>query len=206
MTKFLDFISSHFDFKLYKSTIFPILAALAVIPCVKYLPEHFGYENDVLENLQLVALGIGFFLAIFSKTSKKFFYFAALVLFLLFARELNYGRTIFFAVPGEVNTYYSWKQIKYGWLVNPIIGLYIVAGGLYFFISKAFVELWNIIKKVKFPVWNILLLILGMVLGEYAEKATENFVFEESAELLFYISLTVIIWLYGYNKNFRCEE
>ena len=63
--------------------------------------------------------------------------------------------------------------------------------------------MWNIIKNVKFPVWNFILLFIGMGLGEYAEKATENFVFEEISELLFYVALVGIIWLYGYNERFK---
>ena len=205
MTKFLDFINSHLDFKLYKPLIFPILAALAIIPCVKYLPEHYGYENGVIENIQMAVLAVGFLLAVFSKVNKKFFYFGALVIILLVAREINYGRTIFFPIPGVENAYYPWSEIKYGWLVNPLIWVYIAGGLLYFILSKAYIELFNIIKKVKFPVWNLIFLFMGVILGEYAEKATNNYVFEEISELLFYVSLVVLIWLYGYNKNFRSE-
>lgn len=204
MEKIKNFICNHFDFRVYPVTIFVILAALAVVPSVKFLPETWGYENGVLENLQMLTLGIGLFLAIFAKANKKFFYFAALIIVLLIAREINYGRTIFFPIPGEVNAYYSWKDIKYGWLVNPLVGLYITCTALYFIISKAYSQMWNIIKDIKFPVWNFMLLFIGMGLGEYAEKATENFVFEEISELLFYVALTSIIWLYGHNKSFKC--
>lgn len=203
MEKVKNFIKNHFDFRIYPVTILAILTALAVTPCVKILPETWGYENGILENLQMVTLGIGLFLAISAKTNKKFFYFAGLIIFLLIAREVNYGRTLFFPIPGEVNAYYSWKEIKYGWLVNPIVGLYITGTVLYFIISKVYSQMWNIIKNVKFPVWNFVLLFVGMGLGEYAEKATENFVFEEISELLFYVALVGIIWLYGFNERFK---
>ena len=68
--------------------------------------------------------------------------------------------------------------------------------------NKVYLTLWNIIRKVKFPVWNVLLLIVGMSVGMYAEKALENMVLEEITELLFYVSLAGIIYLYGFNKNF----
>ena len=203
MEKVKNFIKKHFDFGIYPVTILAVLTALAVIPCVKILPETWGYENGILENLQMITLAIGLFLAIFAKANKKLFYFVGLVIFLLIAREVNYGRTLFFPIPGEVNAYYSWKEIKYGWLVNPIVGLYITGTALYFVISKAYKDMWNIIKNVKFPVWNFILLFIGMGLGEYAEKATENFVFEEIAELLFYVALVGIIWLYGFNERFK---
>ena len=49
-------------------------------------------------------------------------------------------------------------------------------------------------------------MITGMGLGLYAEKVMENFVFEEISELLFYVSLVGIIYLYAYNKNFEISE
>ena len=117
-------------------------------------------------------------------------------------REINCGRTLFFAVPNKVNTFYSWKEIKYGYLAHPLYGLYITGVGLYFFINKLFIDMWEIIKKIKFPVWNFVLLIIGISVGMYAEKCLENAILEELGELLFYVSLMSIIWLYGFNKKF----
>lgn len=201
-----EFINKHFDFKIYPVTILAILAALAIVPCVKFLPTEYGYENGVLENIQMVFLLIAFVLAVTSKVRKHFFYFAALVITLISLREINYGRTLFFPIPGEVNAYYSWKEIKYGWLVNPLIGVYMAGSAIYFIWKKVYLDIWQIIKEVRFPVWNFFLMFLGMGLGMYAEKATENFVFEEITELLFYVALTGIIWLYTRNKNFISEE
>ena len=64
----------------------------------------------------------------------------------------------------------------------------------------------KIVKNVKFPFWNVLLLIVGMSLGMHAEKCLHNMVFEEITELLFYASLMGIIWLYGFNKDFQIED
>ena len=199
----LDFIKKHFDFKIYPVTWLAILSALIIVPGLMYFPEEFGYENGVLENIQMVFLFVGLFLAFNAKIHKKFFIFAGLVITILMLREINCGRTLFFAIPDTVNQFYSWKEIKYGYLAHPIYGLYITCVGLYFFINKLFVDMWNIIKKTKFPVWNFVLLIIGMSVGMYAEKCLENFVLEELGELLFYVSLMSIIWLYGFNKNFQ---
>lgn len=206
MTNIKNFINKHFDFRFYPMTILAILVALMVIPCIKFLPEQYGYENGLLENIQMITLFVAFILAVTSKFRKKFFYFVALVIILIALREVNYGRTLFFPILGEVNAYYSWKDIKYGWLVNPLIGLYITGSVLYFIWNKVFIDLWQIIKNIKFPVWNVILMLAGMGLGMYAEKVTENFVFEEIAELLFYVSLTGIIWLYSRNKNFVSDR
>lgn len=203
MNNIKKFIDSHFDFRVYSVTIIAIISLLAIMPCVKFLPETFGYENGFIENIQMITLLVGFILCIISKARKKFFYFVALIILLLAAREVNYGRTLFFPIPGEVNAYYSWKEIRYGWLVNPLVGLYISGTALYFIISKAYSQIPDIIKNIKLPVWNFILLFVGMGLGEYAEKATENYVFEEISELLFYVALVGIIWLYGFNERYK---
>lgn len=200
-----EFIRNHFNFKIYPVTWIAILSALIIAPGIMYFPKEFGYENGILENIQMVFLFLSLFLAFKAKTNKKFFVFVGLVITILMLREINCGRTLFFPVPGEVNHFYSWKDIKYGWLAHPLFGLYIGCVGLYFFINKIFVDMWNIIKNIKFPVWNFILLIAGMIVGMYAEKCLENAILEELGELLFYISLTGIIWLYGFNKKFQQE-
>ena len=219
LEKIKNFISAHLDFKVYPVTWIAIVNALLIVPCIMYLPERFGYENGLLENLQLVALLIGFILCLaypkFSKSENneethtsmvKFFRFAALVIIILFLREINCGRTIFFPVPGEVNTFYGWKDIKYGWLAHPLYGLYMAYVAFYFLFNKLFITLWDIVKNIKFPVWNVLLMLVGMIWGTLGEEVFHNMVMEEITELLFYVSLTGIIYLYAYHKNFRLKN
>ena len=69
--------------------------------------------------------------------------------------------------------------------------------GIYFLKNKLFIKLWEMIKNTKLPIWDIALMLLGMVLGIYAEECAHNFVFEEITELLFYTALVGIIWLYS---------
>lgn len=206
LEKFKNFIAAHFCLKIYPCTWIAVLAALAIVPCVMFAPESFGYENGLLENMQMLTLLIAFILAIKAKVNKKFFYFAAMVVLLLAAREVNYGRTIFFPIPGTVNEYYTWKEIKYGWTAHWFVGAYMAYIGIYFLWNKVFITFWDIIRKIKFPVWNVLLLLTGMSLAMYAEKAAHNFIFEEITELLFYVALTGIIYLYGYKKEFQLEQ
>ena len=59
------------------------------------------------------------------------------------------------------------------------------------------------LKNIKLPVWNILLMLYGMLLGVIAESVFANTLFEESAELLFYLSLTGIIYLYVFDKDYN---
>ena len=197
------FIEMHLNFNVSSVIWIAIIAALAIAPCVMFLPESCGFENGLLENLQLGVLILGFFIALRAKENKKFFYFVAMVIAILAIREVNCFRTIFFAIPGKINEFYTWDQIKFGWLYHPIYGLFIAYTGLYFVINKLYLKVWEILKNIKLPVWNILLMLLGIILGVYAENVPVDCIFEESAELLFYVSLVGIIYLYVFDKNYR---
>ncbi len=218
--KLMMFASKHLDFKIYGVTWIAILNTILIAPCILYLPKKYGNENGILENLQLIVLLCGFILCLSYKKIKskqnqdneitsvdksmvKFFKFAALVIVILFLREINCGRTIFFPIPGEVNAFYGWKDLKYGWLAHPLYGLYMAYVGIYFLINKLFLTLWDIIKNIKFPVWNIVLMIVGIIGGILGEEVYHNMVMEEITELLFYVSLVSIIYLYACNNNFQ---
>ena len=205
MSKLLNFINTHLDFKIYGVTIPAFLIGIAAIPMVMYIDPYskIAYENGLLENIQMAVLFAGCWFAMKSKTDKKFFYFVAMVLGILLLREVNCGRTLFFPIPGVENAYYGWKDIKYGYLVHPIFGIYIAWVVIYFLKNKLFLNLWNYMKNTALPFWNIILMFAGAVLGMFAEHATNNFVFEEITELLFYVALAGIIWLYTRHEKFK---
>lgn len=206
LNKIKSFVVEHFEFGFYPTTFLSLIVALAVAPCVMFLPIEYGYENGLLENLQLIALFIASIFAFRSKIDKKFFYFVILVISILLLREVNCGRTIFFPVPDTVNEFYRWSEIKYGYLAHPIYGLYMTLVGIYFLKNKLFVTLWRKLKDIKLPTWDLILLLLGMALGTYAEEVAHNFVLEEITELLFYVALAGIIYLYTNNEKFREKE
>lgn len=201
MKNIVDFFSKHINFEFQNVTWIGIITALALVPVSNYFPESYGYENGLIENIQLVILFLGLYFSLNTKTDKKFFYFIALVIGILLIREVNCGRTIFFPIPGEVNQFYRWSEIKYGWLAHPIFGAYIAFVGFYFFKNKLFITLWEKIKNIKFPIWNFLLLLAGMAIGLYAEEI-HHLVMEEYAELLFYVALIGFIYLYSQDKKF----
>ena len=195
-----ELMNRHFDFKLYGVTWFAVLTAILILPCIMFLPEKFGYENGLLENIQMLVLFWSLYIAFSSKIDKKFFIFVGLVLIILILREINCGRTIFFPIPGTENAFYSWKDIKYGYLAHPLYGAYMTCVGIYFLVNKLFISMWNYIRGTKLPFWNIILMFTGMGLGLYAEHSAHNMVFEEITELLCYVSLAGIIWLYSRRK------
>ena len=201
-----DFIEKHVDFEFYMVTLLSLVIASLIWPAIMCLPGTWGYENGVIENLQMVFLFVGFILCLKSKYNKKFFIFAGLLISIIMLREINCGRTLFFPIPGTVNQFYKWKDIPYGYLAHPLYGAYIAGVVIYFLKNKCYIPLKNMITKVKLPIWNFFLLFAGMGLGELAEKCSKYvpnpFVFEEMGELLFYVSLVGIIWLYTKNDNF----
>lgn len=201
MNRFNDFVQKHINFGFQKITWLGIISTFAIIPAVLFLPEKCGYENGVIENIQLIVLAIGIYLSLRTKTDKRFFYFVALVLSILFIREVNCFRTVFFAIPGTENEFYRWSEIKYGWVAHILYGIYMAFVGLYFLAKRIYVNLWQKLVEIKFPIWNFLIIALSIIIGILAE-GLHNLVFEESAELVFYIMLVGIIYLYSHHKDF----
>ena len=210
MEKIIEFIKNHFDFKFYGVTWIALLVGLSIIPMLLYMPQKYGMENGLLENIQMVVLFIIMYLCLTSKVNRKFFKFAALALTLIIIREVNCGRTLFFPIPGTYHQYYSWKALPWPWLgkiVHTIYGLWIAFVAIVFLKKEIDVDMWNMIKNIKLPVWNLGFACFAMYMGAIAEKLTNNnFIFEEGFELLFYTSLLGIVWLYSRNKNFILEE
>lgn len=210
MEKIIEFIRNHFDFKFYGVTWIALLVGLSIIPMLLYMPQKYGMENGLLENIQMVVLFIIMYLCLTSKVNRKFFKFAALALTLIMIREVNCGRTLFFPIPGTYHQYYSWKALPWPWLgkiVHTIYGLWIAFVAIVFLKKEIYVDMWNMIKNIKLPVWNLGFACFAMYMGAIAEKLTNNnFIFEEGFELLFYTSLLGIVWLYSRNKNFILEE
>ena len=98
LKKICDFIANHFDFKFYGVTWVALIIGLSIIPALIYMPHTWGYENGVIENIQLPVLFFMVYLCATSKINKPFFNFLILVLSILIIREVNCGRTLFFPI------------------------------------------------------------------------------------------------------------
>ena len=200
-------IFSRLNWKIYPSTLFSILTCLSIVPCVIFLPEKFAWENYFIENFQLLILFICFCITIKSKTNKKLFYWLSMIIFILILREINCGRS-FFPVPNLNNSFLKWKEIipNYYWLPT-FLYISFMLYSIYYFLKN---KLWKItieyIKKAKIDFWNLFFLIFSMILGTLAENNLKNQMLEETTETLFYVSLTILIWLYSNNKNFKIEK
>ena len=183
---FLEELKERLDFKFHPVSILPLLFVLLTYPAMKYLPVNYCYENSLLENFQLFVLLSTFVVCIKSKTDKKFFYSLALVCVILFLREINCGRTVFFPIEGVENAFYSWKDIKYGY---------------YFILTKSYNVLIKYFLHAKLSVYNWGFLFLGIIFGLLGEEIS-NPQLEEMTETLFYLSLFALIYLQGFNKNY----
>lgn len=205
--KIKKFLSTHLDFKFYGVTWIALAVGLAIIPCLIYMPQKYGYENGLLESIQMVVLFGIMAMCLTAQVNKRFFRFAALALTIIMIREVNCGRTLFFHIPGTENSYYPWREIKYGYLVHPIYGTYIGIIALIFLCKKLYLDMWNMIKNIKLPVWNLVFMGLASFCGAIAEKATNNnFIFEEGFELFFYTALAGVVYLYSRHQNFAIEQ
>ncbi len=205
-----NFMNNHFDFKFYGVTWIAFLVCLSIIPMLMFMPQHWGYENGLLEDIQMVVLFFMVYICLTSKVNKPLFNFIVLVLSILIIREVNCGRTLFFPIPGTYHQYYSWRALPWKWLgkvVHLIYGMWIAIVSIIFLKKKFYIDVWNMLKNIKLPFWNLAFMCFAMFMGAIAEKATNNnFIFEEGFELLFYVSLCGILWLYSRNKKFMLKE
>ena len=206
LNNFFNFIKKHLDFKFYIVTIIALVVGISIIPMLMYMPQKYGYENGILENIQMTTLFIMIYFCLTSKTNKKLFKFIPLVLSLLIIREVNCGRTLFFPIPDTYHQYYSWRDLPWPWLgkiAHFLYGTWFAIVIFLFFKKKIYLEIWNIIKNTAIPFWNLIFTGFAMFMGIIAEDTTNNnFIFEEGFELLFYVSILGFIWLYSRNKNF----
>ena len=205
----LDFIKKHIDFNFYFVSLIAFCTLLLIFPAFIFLPQKYGFENGLLENIQMFILFIILFMCLFAKNNQRVFQYAALALLIIMFREVNLGRTLFFPIPDTAGKYYSWKQIsvQLGWPIGKCVhftyGLYIFFVFLLFWIKGIFKEIFDLIKNIKLPFWNLLFMGLASFCGAIAEKATNNnFIFEEGFELLFYIALAGIVYLYTRDDRF----
>ena len=185
------------DFKFYKENYIAILALVFSIIFVKVFNLNHIVENSLLENIQLLALGAGFFACLKTKKYKVFFTFLALVIFLMMAREISYGRVFFARIPGGTSDeLYGWSHFKYGYLAHIFVGIYIALGILYALIKKIWVDIIEIIKTIAFPVWTFLMSFGCVVIQLLSEKTLHSTVIEETAEFMLYCLILALILIY----------
>lgn len=194
-------LKEHFEIKPSKSDVIILLAIFALITVLKLIGVNEIPENSLVENFQLIVLGGGGIFCLLMRAKNPEFKalntFFALVLFLMFLREISYGRCIFCWVDGNPHEFYKWSHYRYGYLAHVIVGLYIAATAIYAIVNKLWFSAFKALKTVKFPVTSTLLAVCGIVCQLYAEKVNGSTFVEEIAELAIYLIITAVIYYYN---------
>ncbi|MDO5470804.1 MAG: hypothetical protein Q4F38_05835 [Akkermansia sp.] len=188
-------LCSHLDGEFRVTAAIALLAALASIVGAMTLPETAGGKNALPEYCQLLLIIISTVFALRANNHQTFYKFVFWVLVLIFLREINYGRTLpCFADPDNPEKFKKWKEIPYGWLAHPLIGLYIAAVLAFFFWKKLYLTMWEILTTSRIPVWETTVLVLAAVTAQLSERLSISSSVEELFELTFYTSLLCLLW------------
>ena len=180
-------MSKFFDFKFYKENYIAIVALIFSVIFIKIFNLTQIDENTLLENIQLLALFVGFIASIKAKNYKIFFTFLGLILLLMFAREISYGRVFI----DESVVHFNKK------LCHILVGIYIGASVLFALIKKIWIDIINIIKNIKFPIWTFLIAFACLFSQLASEKYLHNTCIEETAEFMLYCSIVSLILIYS---------
>ena len=138
------------------------------------LPEWVGDENGIIENLQLLWLIAGFVYCFNAQESqfykwcndtKSLWNAGMIYFFLLFMREISWGRTFFTNPDGSIIQYS--QMGLYGKLVHPIVTLLIIA--LVILLYKA--RVWLMLRTIKFPIKSFIMLLAFILASWVGEKA-----------------------------------
>lgn len=186
-----------FDFRLHAAALVAIVVAVLCVPLGVYLPVECGNENGAVENVQMAVLALGACFCLRAGNHRRFFVVMALVMVMLMLREVNCGRTLFLAKPGTVNDFYQWKELPYGWIARVLFGGYMAGVAAYFLHKRLYLQIGEVLRQVGIPVWNVILMAAGVVLGVYGERVLNNMTVEEFAELLFYVALVGAVRVYA---------
>ena len=182
MHKFLTVL----DFKPYTENIISLVALVFSVIFVKFFNLVEILENSTLENVQLIFLFGAFVFCFFAKKNKTLFNFAATVLFLMFMREISYGRVFVDETQVVFNKH----------LAHILVGVYISLSVLYALIKKIWVDVADIFKRIKFPVWTFLGCAASVILQLISEEFWHNSVIEETAELVLYGFIFAFVLIY----------
>ena len=164
------------------------------------LPEWMGNENSVIENLQMLWFFAGIWYCYRMASAPMYdwggkqsslWYAGSLFFFLLAAREVSWGRALFYHADGRMYKYSDMGL--YGQLVYPTVGVLLVL--VLFLLWRG--KIVSFLKSIKFPTMDFVLLLLFILMGWVGEKANialfHGMVAEELAEFGAYMMMFQIV-------------
>lgn len=198
-------VASHLDWSWNRITWVTLLTAIACLLCYYLLPQSYGDKNSPVETVQMLVLALGLVVTYTAGNSKNLYRFVFLVILLVLAREVNFGRTLFiFADPEHAGKFPKWSDMKYGWLAHVGVALYMVWLLVYFIRQNVWRELCALLRSWRIPAWDSLLCICGLAVGVGAELMHQNLI-EELGELVLYVGGVGILYLYSRQKLNKAE-
>lgn len=156
------------------------------------IPEQWGWENSVVEWLQILILALGLLLC-WKKPSGSFGLFTTPIWLILIGRELSWGR-VFFPLGIDANGPYfpALKQLWYGPAVYPIITILLLGWILAIIKYKLYKIPLTMIKNKTFPWINLAITFLGVVTTHFSEHILHLQKVEEIAETVVYVGFIVL--------------
>ena len=171
-----------------------------ILPLKLILPEWWGEENSIIENLQILWLLAGMVYCWRMRSSRssmlegnelKVWSAGSIYFFLLFMREISWGRVFFTTANGKMLQYA--QMGLYGKLVHPLVGVLIIMALLFCYQAK----IWRILQSVKLPIKSFILLLLFIALSWLGERGSiallHGQVMEELAEFGAYMMMYYIV-------------
>lgn len=168
-----------------------------------WMPVSWCYENGPVEYLQLACMGGIVFLCCRATQYREFFLWCAAVMLLLMLREINCGRTLFFAYPDSSVRFYKWSEIPYGWVVQTCYGVLIAVTVLWFFVRKLFVRVPQVLRMRPLPIGCVGILLTEIIIARVCETDGALMVWEELAELSVVVTGLIVAGLYS---GMRCSR
>ena len=183
--------------------MFPLSALL-----IAYAPNSWGFENGPIENAQLILLMLSILFCLTAKEHKQLYLFAATVILFLLFREINCGRVLLWSRSGNIfhsgppQDYLKWKEIPHGPAIR--LGIYAFLSGICLLAlcrARTFKHILPFLARSTYPIWELLLFLIGLTTSILMEKLNISFIAEEMGETLMYAALTSAIYRFTRGKQ-----
>lgn len=193
-----------------------VLLCIFLFPAAALLPQEYFFENNYVENLQAVLLGIAFFISIWQvrislrSECKHFWRGASALWFIAFWRELSWGR-VFYSVgmnesgPKFVGIHDLW----YGEVVYPLLAAALLYMFYQFYKARKYVSAsLNGIDRAHLVLFFIMLSFSQLVFekGVITALAPYSQPLEEMAELIAYWSAAVMQAVFIATQNSKYKQ
>lgn len=171
-----------------------------------YLPVEWGWENSILEWLQVVILTVGLMLNYTwwrdaksmpqNINNARFLLWAIPLWLLIIARELSWGRVFysrgFDAVDGP--SFLPLSQLPYGSVVYPLLTVIIVVWSYMIIKYRLYKIPYKLLKERRFPVAELIITVFAFIDADIGEHKLHLQNMEEFDECLAYLGLILVAY------------